>query len=172
MGLIPIRQVADGERPGDTQLRIQWVQAALCLCGIRSGVAIEDFNVIAQGLESMSDSLGDQQGPRISRREDFGMMLKKGLRAAPEIHRDIPDLTTQAGDELHFRPRRPLKVHPSDDTPFTGSGEVDLHQPPLVENLRKIAGAEDPGKITARVDQGFPADHPNSREGSSLNFKT
>lgn len=61
MGLITLRQLADGQRPAQSKTRIERIERSLGRRHKGRRVAVDQFDVITQGLKTMCKSDGNQQ---------------------------------------------------------------------------------------------------------------
>src|SRR5437764_7451837 len=103
------RGAADRQRPADSEFRVVGEEAALRFSRIRRRTAIDDVDIVAQGLESMRKTFRDENRQGVVRADALRMPLQEGGRAGTDVDGDVPDFTLKAGDELHFAERRTLE---------------------------------------------------------------
>src|SRR6059058_1056725 len=87
---------------------------------------VQDFAVVAEGLESVGAPLRYQQRRPIVRAEPLSMPPQECRRAAAQIDGDIEDLAAQTGDELDLRVGCMLEMHAPHRAALPRQRPIDL----------------------------------------------
>jgi len=102
--------VRDGDRPGNSDLRIDGIEGALRWFMKRCGMQINQFAVINKRLKTMRKPFRNHQALLIIGGQDFTMPAQKSGRIFSDIHGNIINLAAQAADQLGFGIRGILEM--------------------------------------------------------------
>src|SRR5687767_267167 len=114
MSPVALGDARHGERPADSERGIGRIQASFRLRDVGGRVQVDQFAVVAQGLEAVSEPARDEDAVTVVCRQPLGMPLQKGPGAASQIDGDVVDLAAYAADDLALAVRRMLEVKAPD----------------------------------------------------------
>ena len=114
-------------------------------------MAVNQFALGRQGLETMCTSLGNQKRSPVIGRQLLGMPAKKCRGISPKIDGHIPDLSAKTTDEFHLGVGGMLEVQAADGSGHLGKSVVDLVHRFGPTDCQKGFRAEQPGEKSSCV---------------------
>ena len=152
---------------GTRELRIVPDHAALRLPVPRRGDLVDHLGVRLERAVAVQQSRRDPELLPVLRRQHGAGMLPVGRRAAPDIHRDIPDRAAHHADQLALRVRPDLQVQPAHHAAVGRSRVVVLHERPGDAGLGEALLVPGLGEEAAPIEETRRGQQQHAREWRS-----
>ncbi len=153
MRCIAIRKIDRVPRPRDIQHRVIKTYAPFGRRRIRCRVQIKQSAIRFKRLKPVREPFRDDHHPHVARAQLFRMPLQEGRRIFSEIDGNVPDPSLKTTDQLHFGMRGGLKVQAPNRANRSRDRLIDLRDPPVTEDLRKLLIAKQTGEASPLVGE-------------------
>ena len=116
-------------------------------------MAVQQFNLVGQRLETMGKAFRNQQRVAVIRRQAFTMPLQIGRGADSQVHGQIPHLTPDAVHQFHLGMGRALIVQATHRAAPGRVGMVDLRDRLAPSRRAELFGAKQARQEAAGISQ-------------------
>ena len=112
---------------------------------------VKEFAILCEHLESVGKPFGNDHHMCVLRGQLFGMPIQECRRSCSKVNCDIPYLTLDAANQLHFGMRSMLKMQPTYRTDVSRTGLIDLYDLSRANDFAEFVLAVQPGEVPALI---------------------